>query len=735
MSLAADPNPQAQVVQESTRPVLRKDLDWIPYAKNHRWVLHDPISNAFFYFNDLERRAAQLLDGSRSMTQVAEMLVGVPTSKSLQLPWVESLANRLNASGLLMPSGRTRHAASRPSGWKRIALQILANPLAIRIPVIRPSGYFRLAQAIAAILFHPLIALVGCVAMAIVSFLLLAQWLNQPERIFFDITRIQGDRWLALLVMLMAIKSLHELGHYLACARWRVDCQELGFMILCFSPCFYCDTTDAWKLKSRWSRAAISAAGIYVEMWLAILGGLVYLNSDDELARTMGAGAWMTCTVGTLLLNGNPCFRYDGYYILSDLWGVPNLGSQSQQSLWQTLIGLLGGRWPENKTFDKPVWQLVLFAVVSGIYRCVVIIFLVWLIWSLLVPSGFGIFALMIIGSLATGLVFAQVRFAQGLVVEAFAPRPIRLLRVAALFSALGGLVWFALTVPIPNVVQSRGFMEPKTRQPLFIPDNALLTKISVQPGRHEPQTVVLVADSFEKRQEWLRLGHQLAETQSRIELLEKARVNSEEAAFELPTLREMCEKLESKFAIKQKEIESLTIETREEGILYGVSIPLMMPFKLGEPVWVRDQIFDWMPLGASLERGTIVGWISKQDRFTFQVAVSEADVRWLRVGSSAEAILDSRSHVRYPCTVTRIAPEPLLEFPQQLIGDPSLSGIRDERGKLRFERPHYLVVVEPLEALNSASIGASATIHFDLPGKTIFEYASDKVRQSLRLE
>jgi len=470
-------------------------------------------------------------------------------------------------------------------------------------------------------------------------------------------------------------------------------------------------------------------------MWLAILGGLVFLNSDDELLRTLGAGAWMTCTVGTLLLNGNPCFRYDGYYILSDLWGIPNLGLQSQQSLWQSLIGILGGRWPDRKAFDKPIWQLVLFALVSGIYRCVVIFFLVWLIWSLLVPNGFGIFALMMIGSLGAGLVFAKVRFLQGLVVEAFAPRPIQLLRVAVFFSAVGGLLWFALTVPIPNNVQSRGFVDPKTRQPLFIPDNALLTQISVQPELLEPKTIVLVADSFEKRQEWLRLKHQLAETRSRIQLLENARVNSEEAAFELPTLRESCEELESRFAIKQKEIDSLTLETLDEGMLYGASIPLMMPFKLGEPTWVRDQIFDWMPLGASLERGTIVGWISTQDRYTFQVAVPETDVRWLKVGSSAEAILDSRTRERYPCTVTRIAPEPLLEFPQQLVGDPSLTGIRDEKGKLRFERPHYLVVVEPLLTLNDALIGASATIHFDLPGQTIFEHASDKVRQGLRLD
>ncbi len=87
----------------------------------------------------------------------------------------------------------------------------------------------------------------------------------------FDVTAIRGDRWLLLFMCYIVAKSLHELGHGLACARYKAECNEIGLMLLCMAPCLYCDTTDSWKLSSKWQRAGIAAAGMYVEWILATL--------------------------------------------------------------------------------------------------------------------------------------------------------------------------------------------------------------------------------------------------------------------------------------------------------------------------------------------------------------------------------------------------------------------------------------------------------------------------------
>jgi hypothetical protein len=128
-----------------------------------------------------------------------------------------------------------------------------------------------------------------------------------------------------------------------------------------------------------------------------------------------------------------------------------------------------------------------------------------------------------------------------------------------------------------------------------------------------------------------------------------------------------------------------------------------------------------------------VIGWLSADDTARLQVAVSASDVRWLQVGSPAEAILDSQPHLRWPCRVTRISPEPLPDVPPALIGDPGIVSIRDERGSLRFEAPHYGVTLEPITPLRGIAVDAAATIHFELPGKPLFHSLWEGVRQGLQ--
>ena len=76
--------------------------------------------------------------------------------------------------------------------------------------------------------------------------------------------------WLA--AVLAAAKILHELGHAVTCIRFGGQCRELGLMLLVFTPCLYCDVSDAWTFPSKWQRIAVSAAGILVEIVLACVG-------------------------------------------------------------------------------------------------------------------------------------------------------------------------------------------------------------------------------------------------------------------------------------------------------------------------------------------------------------------------------------------------------------------------------------------------------------------------------
>ena len=167
--------------------------------------------------------------------------------------------------------------------------------------------------------------------------------LHNPDSLAAPLSRFTLDRVWGWAVLYLIVKSLHELGHALACKKWNAECHEIGVLLIAFMPCLYCDTSDSWRL-SRHRRAAIAGAGIYIEIGLAVIAGAVWLIvKPDSTMSLWAAGCMVLCSLSTVLVNGNPLLRYDGYYALSDLWGVPNLHEQSREALAAMATSCLTG--------------------------------------------------------------------------------------------------------------------------------------------------------------------------------------------------------------------------------------------------------------------------------------------------------------------------------------------------------------------------------------------------------
>ena len=88
-----------------------------------------------------------------------------------------------------------------------------------------------------------------------------SQWVTVYEAA--RLTGLSVRRWRQI--------ALRELAHGLACKHFGGECHEIGLMFLVFTPCLYCNVSDAWMLPNRWHRIAISAAGMIAEIGLASL--------------------------------------------------------------------------------------------------------------------------------------------------------------------------------------------------------------------------------------------------------------------------------------------------------------------------------------------------------------------------------------------------------------------------------------------------------------------------------
>src|SRR5262249_17828777 len=136
--------------------------------------------------------------------------------------------------------------------------------------------------------------------------------------------------WAALGI----VKLIHEFGHGLSCKHYGGEVHEMGLLFLVFSPCMFCNVSDAWTLPNKWHRIIISAAGIYVELVIAAIATFVWWNTPaNPFVNNLALSLMVVCSVSTVVFNANPLMRYDGYYVLADWIEIPNLRERSNRFL------------------------------------------------------------------------------------------------------------------------------------------------------------------------------------------------------------------------------------------------------------------------------------------------------------------------------------------------------------------------------------------------------------------
>ncbi|MGE0707347.1 MAG: hypothetical protein AB7N76_04645 [Planctomycetota bacterium] len=137
-----------------------------------------------------------------------------------------------------------------------------------------------------------------------------------------------------LLVVALGLLAalLHELGHYAAARPWFRP--RFGLTWLGFFPAVYADTHEAWTLP-RGLRLRISAAGVLVDLWV---NAFVILLAAANPGLEYYATPFLLAQLSRWALTLNPFFEGDGYWLLVDGLGIPNLRTHARARLAE-------GRW------------------------------------------------------------------------------------------------------------------------------------------------------------------------------------------------------------------------------------------------------------------------------------------------------------------------------------------------------------------------------------------------------
>jgi len=163
---------------------------------------------------------------------------------------------------------------------------------------------------------------------------------------------------------------LHELGHATACRKFGANHGAIGFGFYLFRPVLYSDVSNAWKL-SRSERVIIDLGGLYMETLFCLMLSFTYLISKNPI--------FLHFTILILMntiYNLNPFLRFDGYWAISDISGIPNLRNRSIIKVLQFFKWIFG--YAENPLKEDKGIFLVCYGLLSSIMIFVFLSFILY---------------------------------------------------------------------------------------------------------------------------------------------------------------------------------------------------------------------------------------------------------------------------------------------------------------------------------------------------------------------
>jgi putative peptide zinc metalloprotease protein len=138
---------------------------------------------------------------------------------------------------------------------------------------------------------------------------------------------------LMVLGLVVIATALHEIGHATACRYGGAEPGVMGAGIYIVWPAFYTDVTDAYRL-SRGGRLRTDLGGVYFNGLFVLAIGAAYFLTGFEPLLVLVIVQHLQ-----ILQQFLPFLRLDGYYILSDLTGVPDMFARIKPTLKSAVPG------------------------------------------------------------------------------------------------------------------------------------------------------------------------------------------------------------------------------------------------------------------------------------------------------------------------------------------------------------------------------------------------------------
>ena len=464
---------------ELLRPRLRDGLRFsIQESGGQRaCVIEDPHASRFHRVGLAEYRFFRALDGTQSMASILARLARDGGGDSFTEAEALQMVRWLKDQHLLaVESTRTGSAREHAERAMQSAMTWL-NPLVLKLPLARPDRFFTAAEPV-------LRWALGGFGFAV----WLAVILTGAVHVGMDWPRFAGgfdgilsrNNWLWLFLVWAGLKIAHEFAHGLFCKHFGAAVREVGVIFVLFVPMGYVDATASLGLASRWRRIMVACAGLYMEFFLAAIAAVVWARTAPGTLHTVAHNAVIAGTLVTLLFNANPLMRFDGYFVLSELLEIPNLGTRGRNWTQRALGWLLTGArsWKPARLRTREEWIVAAYGLAAFCWQVVVGVGLLVAASAMFKGGGLALAAL-------AGLTWVAVplwRFGASLA-DSVGGGAGNWARVAVRFVIVAAVPAAVLFVPFHRSVTSPGVVELADTQSLRIECPGFVEKVHVGDG------------------------------------------------------------------------------------------------------------------------------------------------------------------------------------------------------------------------------------------------------------
>lgn len=610
------------------------------FGRGIAYVLEEPAGGTYHRLSESAYRFAGLLDGRRTVDDAWDACAvqlgdEAPTQKECV-----DLLSQLDTSGLLIGdvpvwSDMLEHRQSRVRQNRR--RKRLGNGLFACVPLVNPDRWLELTRHLYQWLFSWKGALLWTVIATFAAWSLLSNLGRFAREMRLEVMLSPTNLAVAGVVFLL-LRVIHELGHAMACKAMGGRCTEIGLMLVALVlPLPYCDATSSWRFSETWRRVLVAASGVIFESFFAAIAAILWARSEPGALSSVCYNVMFVSGVATFLFNLNPLLRYDGYYILSDVTGIPNLAQRATE-MWKYLLvrfafGVRSLRAPQVSDRREAI-LVMLFASLSLPYRLIVAGSIclavsarysslglvlavacasVMLVWPLLKGIGYLLWSPVLLGrrSRAVGVV--------GLV-------------LLILAVGLGA-------VPVRDRIYAPGWVRAESSIGVRPLESGYVIEVLAEPGQ-----VVEVGDPL-IRLENPDLVEALGIAAAR---LEQARVSRDEAELKSPA--------ESRVADAKVRYAE---EAYEKAASRAASL-LVVASGRGRLVASGASVSDWRNLaGSYVSKGTMLGHISTVDTLRVRALVDDREIGHAFAHESdvqASVRIRGMASAALPAAITRVA-------------------------------------------------------------------------------